>query len=281
MQVQGFTTGSPIHSGRLTFWPLQAPDVDLGFVGQVKVKDDRGGYGRLTLKSDNGPAVAPWGMSFFFSGGQDRAIREAVYIPSQETVVVSAVCLEPSEGGMWHGQNTKVGMLPPSLMAALPSGGGYAALWKGIRQRHKSVGQKGETVAGLLEGQSLKSVAVSGMRGMIITLDGRPIAVEIAPTAQGFSEWWNDYGLGETFSFEAKTLPSLPMPLGDVVTEPIQATENGMQKVTAWQVLKGWLYAQASQIVYASLVDGEALLLFQGEEAESSRHMVEWEVPDA
>lgn len=280
MHIKGFETGRPTKHGRLTLWPLEGPDhVGIGFVSNVKLKGDRGGYGSLQLGSDNGPAIGPWGMTFFFPGGQDRAIREAVYIQHEETVSVSAVCLEPRQGGTWQGQKVAVAMLPPSLRASLPAGGGYEALWDTIRTRNTSVGKEGDTVAGLLEGRVLdKDMAVSGMRGMVIALDGRPVAIEIAPTAAQFAEWWNDYGLGDTFSFEAETLPPLPTPIGEEPFHPFAPSAEGLHQVTAWDILRGWAYVQDQKLVYASLVDGEALVLFQKDQREGGR-LDEWEVP--
>lgn len=178
MFVRGFHTRSVVQCGRLTYWPLESPDTGLGFVGQVKLAEDLG-YGSLRIESVGGPAVAPWGMTFFISGAQDRALREAAYVPEGQKVVVPAVCVEPRQCGLWNRQRVEVGQLPPSLLAALPEGGGYSALWPGIKSRYRD--KAGDTVAGLLEGKESHDVPIRGARGMVVGLDGRPVVLYVAP----------------------------------------------------------------------------------------------------
>jgi len=267
MFVKGFQTRSAVQHGRLTYWPLEGPDTGLGFVGQVRLVKDLG-YDSLRLKSTNGPAIAPWGMTFFISGAQDRALREAVYIPMGQEVYAEAVCVEPRQCGLWSCQQVEVGQLPPSLLAALPEGGGFSALWPGIKSRYR--GKSGDTVAGLLEGKVSHDVPVSGARGVVVGLDGRPVALYVAPSAAAFAEWWNG-GLGQSLAFET-TYPELPLPLGSV-NEPLEFTE-GLHKVEAWEVLVGWAFVSAGVLAYATLVDGEALSSFQ---KAREQKMEEWE----
>jgi len=270
MNIKGMTLGDPVESGRLTAWPIYGEDhPGTGFVGEVRLVHDRD-YGHMGFESE-GPngGIAPAGLMFFIPTGQDRALREAIYIPVGERVYVDTVCLEPANGGLWKpGDTLTTRALPISLQAALPDRieGGYSALWADIRKRHAANGGEGTTVAGLIEpGQYTlsKDMIDPEARGAMLAIDSRIVAIEIAPTREQFRQWWVEYGLSEAFAFESQTLPELPLPLGQVNDGVIEAEQDGMHKVTALHILKGWVYAVSGRIVYASLLEKEGLTIFQ------------------
>lgn len=269
MQIKGMTLGDPVESGRLIAWPLYGQNCHgYGFVDEVKLVHDQS-YGQMGFKGGNDPGggIAPAGLMFFIPTGQDRALRESIFIPVGETVYVDTVCLEPSNGGLWKpGEGMTVRALPISLQAALPDGRGFGDLWPDIRKRHASVGGAGDTVAALLSpGQYILPVNMVDpkARGVMVAIDGRVVAIEIAPTQEQFRQWWNEYGLSEAFAFEAQTLPELPLPLGQLASCTLEPKKDGMQKVTALHILAGWLYAAGGRIVYASLLEKEGLTIFR------------------
>lgn len=270
MKIKGMTLGDSTESGRLTAWPIFGDDhPGIGFVKEVELVHDHS-YGRMGFKPGDQPGggIAPTGMMFFIPTGQDRALRESVFIPCGETVYVDTVCLEPSNGGLWSpGEGMTVRALPISLQAALPAGGSYSALWDDIRKRHAAMDGEGSTVKGLLEpGRYVlpRNMVDPDARGVMVAIDSRVVAIEIAPTRDQFHQWWGEYGLSEAFAFEAETLPELPLPLGQVNDGKIEPEQrDGMHEITALHILKGWVYAVNSQIVYASLLEKEGLTIFR------------------
>lgn len=268
MQIKSCTMGESTESGRLTAWPIFGQDYPgIGFVDEVKLVHDQS-YGRMGFRSSGlGGGIAPAGLMFFIPTGQDRALRESIFIPAGETVYADAVCLEPAEGGLWNpGEGMTVRVLPVSLQAALPEGGGFGALWSDIRARHVSVGGDGSTVAALLEpGKYVlpKNMIDPEARGAMLAIDGRVVAIEIAPSRKQFREWWVEYGLSEAFAFEAQTLPQLPLPLGQLAGGDLDPETDGMHKITALDILYGWVYAVNGQIVYTSLLEREGLTIFK------------------
>jgi hypothetical protein len=290
--IEGMELGSPVESGRLRVWPIYGPDHDIGFVGSIHLANDDGGYGEMGLSTDHPRGgIAPHGLSFFFSDGQDRALRESVFVPAGEIIKVPALCVEPAQGGLWNGQHTQVRALPASLLAALPEGSehSYSDLWDDIKERYSAMGERGETVAGLL-GVG-KYVMPADMvdreaRGAMIAIDGRVIALQIAPSKAAFGEWWNEFGLSESYAFEAATLPQLPQPLGALPGE-LEAEREGMYQATYLDILKGWIYARNGAIQFASLLEKEGLTVFKRHgQQQSSAHAQgthvsdEWECPD-
>lgn len=293
--IQGLSMGNPVRSGRLQTWPIYGPDHDVGFVGSIRLADDDDGYGSLGLQTDHPRGgIAPHGMAFFFANGQDRAIRESVFVPAGQTLRVSALCVEPAQGGFWEGQETKIKALPASLLAALPEHAtGYQDLWSDIEARYAAMGKSGETVAGLLKGDKylMPHDMIDGQaRGVMIAIDGRVVALQVAPNRDAFRAWWNEYGLSESYAFEAQTLPRLPAPLG-VLDGNLEAEREGMYRVTFLDVLKGWIYVKMGAIQFASLLEKEGLTIFKqhGEQvnrasgagyARQTRVSGEWEIPD-
>jgi hypothetical protein len=291
VNINGFTTGQAHRHGRLSLTPLYAPDVEVGFVGDVHLADDAN-YGRMGFGTDHpGGGVAPFGWAAFIDGGQDRALREALFVRPGKVEYGETVCLEPEQGGLWReGVKQAVFTLPLSLQAALPAGGGYSALWAGIKRRHEVLGQEGTTVKALLNGPaSIGGTALPvalGARGVAVALDGRLVAVEIAPTASAFAEWWADFGLSDAVAFEAATMPTLPLPLSDGLGDEqiINVPADGIQQVTWFDLLKGWVFVQNGLVVYASVVDGEAMVMFDQAQAQDQAPIefpcdqyVEWE----
>jgi len=277
MEIKGLTIGDPVESGRLTAWPLYGQDYHgYGFVDEVQLVHDHS-YGRMGFKGGDDPdgGIAPAGMMFFIPTGQDRALRESVFIPYGETVYVDTVCLEPSNGGLWQpGEGMTTRALPISLQAALPDGRGFSDLWPDIRERHAANGQTGTTVHALLKpGQYVlsKDMIDPDARGAMLAIDGRVVAIEIAPTKRAFRQWWVEYGLSEAFAFEAQTLPELPLPIGQVAGGTIEPEAQGMHKVTVLDILKGWVYAMSGQIIYASLLEKEGLTVFKKHGQERAR----------
>jgi len=263
------TIGDPVESGRLTAWPLYGQDYPgYGFVDEVQLVDDQS-YGRMGFKGGDDPdgGIAPMGMMFFIPTGQDRAIRVPFFIPVGETVYADTVCLEPAKCGLWMpGEGMTTRALPISLQAALPDGRGFSDLWPDIRKRHAANGGQGTTVAGLIEpGQYTlsKDMIDPDARGAMLAIDGRVVAIQVAPTKSQFRQWWVEYGLSEAFAFEAQTLPALPLPIGQVAGGSVEPEADGMHKITALHILKGWVYAVSGQIVYASLLEKEGLTIFK------------------
>jgi hypothetical protein len=290
--IKGMELGTPTESGRLRIWPIHGPDHNIGFVGNIRLSDDDGGYGQMALSTDHPRGgIAPHGMSFFFAGGQDRALRESTFVPAGEIIKVNALCVEPAQGGFWEGQGTTVKALPASLLAALPSGSehSYSDLWADIESRYRAMGESGETVSGLLGAGKYvmpKDMVDPEARGVMIAIDGRVISLQIAPNRAAFSEWWNEFGLSESYAFEAKTLPQLPQPLGTLPGE-LEAEAEGMYQATYLDILKGWIYAKSGQIQFASLLEKEGLTVFKRHGQRADRpdtthedHVSdEWEIP--
>lgn len=262
----GLRTGDPVSEGRLRVWPLYGPREDMGFVDDVHLTEDRD-YGDVSLGTDrSGGACAPWGMLFFIPGAQDRTLRESVFVPCGQPVEVSALCVEPAECGLWEkGDKVQVATLPPSLKANIVSGHDFTDLWDDIATRYSSMGEQGDAVRGLLEGgEEVRLMVDPGARGAMVAIDDRIVALEVAPSAEQFQQWWREGGLGQVFEFESRTLPQLPTPLGTLAPiDDMDPGEDGMHQVTYLDVLTGWMYVRKGKVVFASLLEKEGLSVFK------------------
>ena len=253
----------------MTFLPLFGPAVDCGFARDVHLVKDVS-YGELVLGTSRSPgAIAPWGMIFVVPGAQDRALREPAYCVAFAEERVDAVCVEPAQAGLWQDQEVEVSQLPPSLLAALPArGGGYSALWPSMRQRARTAGVKEERVAGLLEGRRARLVPPREARGGLVTLDGRPIALVLAPDPGAFRDWWFLQGLGRSLDFEALSYPPLPLPLGQLEIDLCLGSEGLF--ALEFGPFEGWGFILDGEFAYIHVVDSEAMTQFQREARQES-----------
>ena len=259
-----FRLGDVIKVGRLAFVPVYGPDTDYGFVEDVSVSGDTGGYGGLTLSVKSAPTIVPDGLAFFLAGGQDRAVRRLYVVtnwPMREPLDVAVVCVEPAQGARWRkGQGVRKGVLPPSLMAGMSPDGSYSDLWKSIRQRGKAAGKITGDVRALLKGQVGSCTLDSEARGVLVSLDGRPLAFQVAPSRKGFAEWW-EAGLGAAWAFEAESLPVMPLPLGDLDLPDIEV--GGEPCFIKWGPFSGWCVGDGyGGILYVNVLDEDALRSF-------------------
>jgi len=276
--IRSLHFGDPQVQGRLTVLPVYGPDTDLGFVGDVRVVDDNRGYGCLTVGVDR-PTVVPVGMVFYFGHGQDRAVRRPVCIDGIQEIDV--VCVEPSQGGTWRsGDKQEKAQLPPTLTAALPPEGRYEDLWRGLEFRAQHNGKDGAHISlkGLLQGRKDKGPEMDPeSRGVLVFLDGRPVALEVAPSRQGFKDWWVVCHYGDMWTYEAMTLRDLPMPLGNP-GEFEFPEEEGMAYIK-WGPFEGWTFRDdMGYLCYVSLHDVEALRSFIPKQTErpERQEMKEW-----
>jgi hypothetical protein len=271
IKIKGMRVGEPQRfSNRVNVWPIRGGDVGsgVGFVGDVELASDDD-YGGMTIMTKHpGGAIAPVGMAFFIPDGQDRALRESTFVPCGVPVEVKTLCLDPFDGGLWGGQKKVDHLsLPPSLVASIPSSDthSYADLWDSISLRSASNGGNSRTVKGLIgegHGRALvnRQKLPEDARGALVTLDGRVVALYVAPSSAGFQSWWGEYGLANAYEYESRTLPTLPLPIGSGGDEVLDVSElDGMVKeVTFMDILVGWVYAVNGRLVYAQMSDREA-----------------------
>jgi hypothetical protein len=281
MNINGLRVGDPVRSGRLNLHPIYGADVEMGFVGDVGVVADVGGYGGLTVQVGR-PTIVPQGLVFFMEHAQDRAVRAPVYIGREQVdqpVGIQVVCIEPSQGGQWQeGKKQEKAMLPPSLIAGMLPSGRYSDLWDSIAARSRYDGGGERAVSKLLEGRVDSSLPVDKhSRGAMIALDGRPVAIELAPNRAAWQDWWVATNLGGVVTYDAMTLRDLPIPIGDQEMDAFPDVV-GMQHIT-WGPFRGYAFTnEGGELCYISLHDEEALRCFVGERPTQGRQELrEWE----
>ncbi|MBI3360928.1 MAG: hypothetical protein HY023_07445 [Chloroflexi bacterium] len=282
---RNFSIGAPAirrgDGGTIAYWPLRGPDAKpkVGFVDDVVLDQDMS-YTRLKFRTRfTGPTVIPAGFTLFMDGAQDRTVY-AAHVFDKETVV-AAHCVEPGEGGLWNAKKTmRVGMLPlalrvPSFRSRHRDEAG--AIWGSIRVLLQASGirRHNGSLRALIEAPHIRS-GVPGLtapdtlpdqRGVVVTLNGAVVGVEIAPSAAQFRAWWTRGGLNESYATEVARLfkpPALAASSGETLADHLFAAALRLRP-TNGPVLDlelGGLVGQAvmlgDEVTYASAV-GERL----------------------
>jgi hypothetical protein len=282
---RGLSVGEPVvrrgDGGTIAYWPLRGPDArpKVGFVDDLILEGDLG-YTRLKFGSRfAGPTVLPAGYTLFMNAAQDRTVHGAHIF--EEPTVVSAHCVEPGEAGLWNRSKTaRPGMLPVALR--VPSFRNRrrdkaGALWGSIRQllRTSGVGRQERALRALLEAPHVRRglpallapETLPDQRGVVVTLNGVVVGVEIAPGAEQFRAWWTRGGLNESYASEVARLfrpPVLAASSGETLAGHLFSAAVRLRPArgAVYDLELGDLVGQAifagGSLVYASAV-GERL----------------------
>lgn len=251
--------GEPVvMARRLHLWPIYGIcPWDIGFVQEVQVVKERGfGVVVLTAEMDT---ICPEGMALFMDVGQDRVTAEPCWVPAFGKVAAKVHCIQPSESRSWRGKAVEMKMLPASLRGKELDADSLSARWKMIVDKAQAVGSKARSVRGLLKTAPLvfspaETSSFAFCRGVLIQLDGNVVGLEIAPSPDQFEDWWQNFGLRESWQWEAENAQALPVPLGvgsELVLSPPE--EDGLAQIEV-DDLRGWAYWREGMLVYASLI---------------------------
>ncbi len=277
--------------GTVAYIPLCRPDLpaSVGFVESIEPEADLA-YERMRFRSTfPGLTILPGGLTVWLEGAQDRAVARAHVF--SRSVVAPTFCIEPGEPGRWHrGRPWRFGMLPPGLRwhAAAARGPIRAdRLWGSLRAFAQRAGVQAPPLApapslrALMDADHVRCSmpdfrvpeTLLDQRGVLVLINGRPIGLEIAPSAWQFRFWWNAGGLNEAYAVEAARwlvrlplLPSPGCPLEEIVARwplrrrPQDAGESseGRWAIEAveWGPLRGEAVWVNGELAYASLVAG-------------------------
>ena len=282
---QHLSIGKPVvrrgDGGTLAYWPLRGPDArpKVGFVDDVMLDKDLG-YTRLKFRTRCAdPTVIPAGYTLFMNAAQDRTVY-AAHVFDKETVV-AAHCVEPGEAGRWNARKTmRAGMLPLALR--VPSFRNRhrdeaGAMWGSIRRLLQSSGVRRHNGAlrALREAPHIRSgiqaltapETLPDQRGVVVTLNGSIVGVEVAPSAAQFRSWWTQGGLNASYATEVARLfrpPVLAASSGESLADHLFAAALRLRqaKGPVYDLELGGLVGQAvvlgGEVVYASAV-GERL----------------------
>jgi hypothetical protein len=278
---QGLEVGTPVvrrgDGGTIAYWPLRGPDVQtrIGFTEDLILDGDLS-YTRLRFRSPfAGPTVIPAGYTLFMDGAQDRTVY-AAHVFDKETVV-AAHCVEPGEPGLWNYKKTaRAGMLP--LAMRLPAYRNRRrdradALWGSLRQllRASGIQRSNGSLRALLEAPHIRRSVptllapetLPGQRGVVVTLNGAIVGIELAPTTAQFRAWWTRGGLNESYATEVARLfkpPALAPVTGPTLADHLFAAALRLRgaRGAVYDLELGGLAGQAvfhsDRLVYASAV---------------------------
>lgn len=268
--------------GTIAYWPLRGPDArpKVGFVDAVVLDKDLG-YTRLKFRTRfAGPTVIPGGFTLFMDAAQDRTVYTA-HVFDKETVV-AAHCVEPGEGGLWNAKKAaRAGMLPlalrvPSFRSRHRDEAG--AMWGSLRTLLQASGIRRHdgSLRALVEAPHIRGSlpallapdTLPDQRGVVVTLNGSVVGVELAPTAAQFRTWWTRGGLNESYATEVARLftpPALAASSGETLADHLFSAAVRLtpaKKGPVFDLELGGLVGQAvllsDEVVYASAV-GERL----------------------
>ncbi len=275
--------------GTVAYIPICRPDLSqpVGFVESIEPEADLA-YERMRFRSTfPGLTILPGGLTMWMEGAQDRAVARTVVF--NRRVVAPTFCVEPGEPGLWHsGQPWRLGMLPPNLRRqAIRARGDVRAdgLWRGLREIALQAGVRtlpfapAPALRALIRVDHIRQAmpdfrapqTLPDQRGVLVVMNGRPIGLEIAPSARQFRFWWNMGGLNEAYALEAARWlarpPVLPSPGGRLEEAlarwPLrrQLRDAGRDSERVWEVeeiewgpLQGEVVWINGELAYASLV---------------------------
>jgi hypothetical protein len=278
---RNLSLGSPAvrrgDGGTIAYWPLRGPDAapKTGFVDDVILDGDLS-YTRLKFRSQfAGPTVIPAGYTLFMDGAQDRTVYMA-HVFDQETVV-AAHCVEPGEPGLWTFKKAaRAGMLPLALR--LPSFRNRRrdradAVWSSLRQllRASGIARQDGSLRALVEAPHIKRSVpallapetLPDQRGVVVTLNGAIVGVELAPSAEQFRAWWTRGGLNESYATEVARLfrpPAISAASGQTLADHLFGAAIRLRQAhgPVYDLAVGDLFGQAvileDTLVYARAV---------------------------
>jgi hypothetical protein len=208
--LTAFQVGMPQQSGPMTVLPVFGPDRSAGSVAFVpplsglKLGGVKRGYGNVELHNAGtaGVAIVPLHVGYIQDGAQNHALCRSAFVgPGQHVVFEDACCVQQAQGGFLEGRDQWFFILPLTLREeALLARGvkAFGKLWPAIGRLNARLGleQRGhlEQIVcrqrPVLTQYQSRFELLPGQTGALFLLRDRLVGVEIAPTAEYFSEVW-------------------------------------------------------------------------------------------
>jgi len=197
----------------MTVLPIFGPERVNGGVAFVpplsglKLGGVKRGYGNVELHNAVGSgapgvAIVPLHVGYIQDGAQNHALcRSALVAPGQHVVFDDACCVQQAQGGFLEGREQWFFILPLALReAALLARGvkAFGKLWPAIAKLNTRLGLEPRghleqifcRQRPVLTQYQSRFELLPGQTGALFLLRGRLAGVEIAPTADYFSEVW-------------------------------------------------------------------------------------------
>lgn len=167
-------------------------------------------YGAMVFRNeDTKPAIVPTNYMIRGRHAQDHAMAGSGVVTAGKSITFpNACCIEQTQGGLLHSDGNEEDVLPIGLRRALLNYGKreereYGKLWDDINDWLHGTGSYGrsgqahlryfyddKTIRSSLEQFAAEFEPVEGQVGAVIMFSGKPVGLEIMPTAEYWDAYW-------------------------------------------------------------------------------------------